>query len=344
MPNELVFGLAEGFGACAVDLIDLLEDARGDAQSGLGARALDGLQCGFVGIEHHAAPSALDLTEQAMLAGIPLRGIGRIVDDAQTKSQTPGQRDQFLLEAQGASGVGAAAVEQQHQLGDMRVHLTEGDLPGQRDGIADEGTGFARSAQRDETDVGDDVVDAVSKQNAVGEVAEVMVEDRLRIAAVALTGPVQGAERFLLLGVDTQHRDAALVRQATQGGNVAELLVTLPGVDAAGDQFLAQRPAAKAGAIQQLSRRIAAAFKAALEQFLLQLQRFQVVPAHTLIGGTAGTVGIEYIVQRRRQQRLAFGDRRPTAAGPSHPLGVAARALRMIGLPSRIYSNSGIPV
>jgi len=201
MPNELVFCLTKGFGACAADLIDLVEDARGDAQPGLGVRTLDGLQCGFRGIEHHAAPGALDLTEQAMLDGIPLRGIGRIVDDAQRQSQTLGQLDQVLFEAQGASGVGTAAVAEQDQLGGMRVHPAEGDLPSQGDGIADEGTGFTRSTQGDETDVGDDVVNAVRHQFAVGEVDEVMIEDRLRAGAIALTRPMQGAERLLLLGV-----------------------------------------------------------------------------------------------------------------------------------------------
>jgi len=49
------------------------------------------------------------------------------------------------------------------------------------------------------------IVDAVRHQATVGEVTEIMIEHRLRRGTVALPGPVQGAERFLLLGVDGQY-------------------------------------------------------------------------------------------------------------------------------------------
>ena len=61
-----------------------------------------------------------------------------------------------------------------------------------------------------------------------------------------------------------------------------------------------------------------------------QLQRFEIGPAHPLVGRTAGTVGLEHLVQGRLQLRFALGDRLTAAAGAAHPLGIAARALRMV--------------
>lgn len=143
MPNEAIFDVAKSVGAFATDLIDLVEEACGDAETGLRADVVDALQRGLGRIEHDAAPGALDLAEQAVLDRIPLRGIGRVVRDAHTHAETPGQFDHVLLEAQRAGRVGAAAVTQHDQLGGSGVHRSEETLPGEGEGIADKGAGFA---------------------------------------------------------------------------------------------------------------------------------------------------------------------------------------------------------
>jgi hypothetical protein len=88
MPNESIFDIAEGVGALAPDLIDLVENTRGDLQAGLGGGAFNGLQRGLRGIEYDAAPRALDLTEEAMFDEVSLGGIRRIMGDAQTQAET----------------------------------------------------------------------------------------------------------------------------------------------------------------------------------------------------------------------------------------------------------------
>jgi hypothetical protein len=93
--------------------------------------------------------------------------------------------------------------------------------PGQGDGIADEGGGFARGPERDEADIGAHVVDPVRHQDALGEVAEVVIEDRLRCAAVS-SRPIQRAEQLLLFGVDTEHRNPAPTGQTAQRGVIRD--------------------------------------------------------------------------------------------------------------------------
>jgi hypothetical protein len=121
-----------------------------------------------------------------------------------------------------------------------------------------------------------------------------------------------------------------LACQTAQGGDVAKLSITLMRVDLSGDQFPAQRPAAKAGPIEQVGGGIATDFNAVLEQALSQLQWFEIRPTHALIGRAAGAVHFENLLQNRLQQRFALGNRRSTTAGPAHSLGVSARALRVL--------------
>jgi hypothetical protein len=88
---------------------------------------------------------------------------------------------------------------------------------------------------------------------------------------------VQGAERFLLLGVDGQYGDSALACQASKGGNVTKLAITRLRVDLSGDRFFTPCPATKAGLIKQSGGGIATDFNAALKQALRQLHWLEVL-------------------------------------------------------------------
>ena len=118
MTNESIFDIAKSVGAFATDFIGLIEDACGDTETGFRAGVL---YRSLGRIEHHSAPRTLDLAEEAVFDGIPLRSVGRIVRDAHMQCETPGQFDHVLFEAQGAGGVGSAAVAQQYHLGGIRV-------------------------------------------------------------------------------------------------------------------------------------------------------------------------------------------------------------------------------
>ena len=67
MADEFVLDVAEGVGAFAADVIDLVEEARRDTQTGFGAGPSNGLQRRFMRVEDDTAQRALDMAEQAVL-------------------------------------------------------------------------------------------------------------------------------------------------------------------------------------------------------------------------------------------------------------------------------------
>ena len=125
MTNELILDVAKRVGAFAPQFIDLVKDAGAHAKAGLRVGLLERSQRCLGGVEHHAGPTSLDLAEHAMFDRIPLRGVGRTVSDAQTHAEALGEPDEVFLEAQGARGIGAAAIEEQHQFGGIRVARSE---------------------------------------------------------------------------------------------------------------------------------------------------------------------------------------------------------------------------
>lgn len=284
MANETILHRAEGLRALAPQLIGFVEETRSDLQAGLGARGLNGLEGALGGFQDESAPGLLDVAEQAMLDRVPLGGVGRIVGNAQAQPHALGEGDQVFFETQRPGGIGAATVQQQEQFGGVRVERREVRLPGQGDGVTDEGAGLARGAQGDEGLVEAHVVDAVRDEPPGGQVAEIMVVDHLRCGAVTATTAVQAPEEFLLFGVDTEHGRALHPRQAAQGGDVAELCIALHWIDDAGDQFLAQRARPKPPVLEPGGRRVATDSDPVLEQCLCETHRIEIRPPHPGIG------------------------------------------------------------
>ena len=87
MANESILDVAERVGSPAADRVRRIEDARGHAQSGLGACLLDGAQSRFGAIEQDLAPGALDPAEQTVFNGVPLGGVRRREGDAQARTK-----------------------------------------------------------------------------------------------------------------------------------------------------------------------------------------------------------------------------------------------------------------
>lgn len=117
--NMLICDFAELVGALSADGVELVEDARGDAQAGLRGGLLDRFQRRFGGVEHDIAPGTLNLAEETMFNRVPLGGIRRIEGDAQAQAQPLGQCEQVLLESPGASGIAATPSAEHEHLGGL---------------------------------------------------------------------------------------------------------------------------------------------------------------------------------------------------------------------------------
>lgn len=136
--------------------------------------------------------------------------------DTQRQSQACAQRHEIFLETQRTGGVGATGIEREDDFLGVGVAQMTVFYPGQFDGVADEGTGLARGTQGHEAGIVEIVVDAVRHEDTIAQMAEVVVVDVLYVRAVALTGAMQTAEQFLLLGIDAQYRIAMCMGVATQ--------------------------------------------------------------------------------------------------------------------------------
>ena len=169
MTNELIVDFAESVGAFASHLVDFVKDATADAKTGLRAGLGNRSQRRFRAVEHDTPPTPLHLAEQAVFDGTPLRGIGRIVGDAQTHAKSAGERDEVFLETSGACGVGATTIAERQQFGGVGIERLEIVLPGQSDRVAAEGAVFARGAECEAAKVARGVVDAVGDQGALAK-------------------------------------------------------------------------------------------------------------------------------------------------------------------------------
>jgi hypothetical protein len=84
--------------------------------------------------------------------------------------------------------------------------------------------------------------------------------------------------------------------------------------------------------LQELGGGVAADFKATHEQLLRQLQGLEIGPAHGLIGGAAGAMGLQNLVHRLLQPRLACAGLGAAAPAAADALGAATGTVRVVGV------------
>ena len=115
--------LFESLGTLAAGVVDLVENVHGHLQAGAGGglfhQALDDLDR----VEDHALAGAGHMREQAVLDGVVLGTVRRVVGHADFQPQTLSQLLQFLLEHMTAGAVGAAAIAQEQQPPGLRILL-----------------------------------------------------------------------------------------------------------------------------------------------------------------------------------------------------------------------------
>ena len=161
-----------------------------------------------------------------MLDRIPLGAAAGVVGHAHAQAVGVAQDVlQGMLPSPRAAAVAAAAVGEDQQGGGAGVAVAALEAPPEFDAVDGEEGGVGGVADADGAAVGVEVVDAVGHGEAVGEGAEVVVEDCGGVLLPVGAGIVEQADEFLFLGVDADHGAAGVF--CTQGGDALELGVAV---------------------------------------------------------------------------------------------------------------------
>src|SRR5215468_827067 len=189
----------------------------------------DQVDDGLVGAEGATAPVDRDERKEAVLDLVPLAGPWREMTDADGEAEFVGDALQIVLPDVGAVAVAATGVGGDENLARVGIPLRTDLFPPRLDGGDREHRGVVIDADADEPVVGTDVVDAVRDHLADRVLWEVMDIDELRLVlGLPLAAAVlEVADQLLLLGVDRDHRHAALKTRLRGLVDVLELRVAV---------------------------------------------------------------------------------------------------------------------
>ena len=185
-----------------------------------------------------------------MLDGVVLGTAGGIVGDGDFEAVGIAEGMlQGVLPGAGVAAVAAAAVGEDSELGGVGIAALTGGSPPVVETVDREERRVVGVADDDGAVVGEQVVDAVGNGEAVGEGAEVVVEDLDGLLFPGGAGVLEVADEFLLLGVDADQ--GAVLGGATtlEGGDELKLGVAVGRGD--GGELLAIDAQGEAGGGEQ---------------------------------------------------------------------------------------------
>ena len=160
------------------------------------------------GKERRTAPAAVDLREQQMFNGIVLGTIGRIMHDEDVQTQPVGEFHQVLLDNAMRTGIGASAIAQDNNGMGIGILVLEIRLPHPLDIVADKLGRIVVCSKGHVSGIRGDIIDAVGNNLSVSKSLKVMVEGLGLSNTEGFALPLEVADEFLLLGVNTDDRDA----------------------------------------------------------------------------------------------------------------------------------------
>lgn len=225
--------------------------------------------------------------------------------------QSVGKIHKVLFDYLVGTGVRTSAITQDGNCPCIGILFPEVIVPDPFDVLADKLRGAVADSHCHITDIPCYIVYAVWHERPVTERAEVMVVRPQASIRECLARSFEVTERFLLLGVDADDRDAGLLQRLAYGCDVLELLV--PVLDVSHRDVLAERTLPKAKMIKYLSDMVPGDFISRLGKFAPDLCLADGDPSHGLILRKAGHVGL-YDPDHRPQPFRMLGQRGVTAS------------------------------
>ncbi len=214
-------GLHLGVGDLDGLVIDAINEIRLYLESGSSPRVTDVLQYGVVAVQRSSRPVLGDLTEQAVLYGIPLRCTRRVVGDGNGDAMAVGEPLlETVLPSSTVRTVAAATIGQDGEfLGSFVPTTALGDPPC-FDGIDGEFRRVSGGTDKDGPLVGLDVVDSVGDRLADGVGWKVVVEDLDGLFVPGRTRVLEWSDQFLFFGIDAYEGLSARCAVLSDFGNV----------------------------------------------------------------------------------------------------------------------------
>ena len=233
------------------------------------------------GEEWSSAPRAGYLGEEAVLNGVELGAVGRVVHDEDPHAKAVGKIHEVLLEDTVSAGVGTAAVAEDDKHFRMRVEPFHVAVPDTLYVLAHELGSVVAGAYREVSRVVCHVVDAVRHNRASGESLEVMVESLWRRRAVHLAVPLEVSGILLLLGVHADYGDSCLNAGRSCRVNLQKLRV--PVLHLAQRKAFGERPPLEACSLYHLPHDIFGHVMSSLKKLAANLRDVDIKPDNVLI-------------------------------------------------------------
>ena len=304
-----------------LDFVRFVDNLCQDLETRFGHCFRSSAACIIDGIERRPAPRTRNLGEEAVLDGIELGAVRRIVHDEDFQANAVSKIHKVLLDDTVSAGVGSATVAEDDEHLGIRVEMLHVAVPDTLYVFTYKLRGVVAGANGKVSGVVRQVIDAVRHNRAVGEGLEVMVEGLGRGSAVHLPATLEVADHLLLLGIDADDGDTRLDAAALSGANLHELGV--PVLRLAQRQALGERPSPESRGLEHLPYYIFRHIMPTRKELTTNLLDTEVEPDDTLVLRKACQVAGDDVVEGRQPFRMLVGFPFRSAAG--HPLPAIGR-------------------
>lgn len=238
------------------------------------------------GDKRGTAPRACYLREEHVFDWVVLGAVGRVMHDDNLHPDSVCKANEVLLDNTVGAGVGAAAIAEYNQHPGIGIDAAKVFSPAGFDVVTDKLGGVVAGADGEVSGVVGDVVDSVWDDDSVGKSGEVVVEGLRSCSAEHGAMPLEVADKFLLLGVDADDRNAGFDTHPLDHPDFLELLV--PSLGFAHRDVLAERPRLESALPDESADVVFGDVNPALEKLTPDSGRIDVEPDDVLVHRVSG--------------------------------------------------------
>ena len=195
--------------------------------------------------------------------------------------QSVGKIHKVLFDYPVGTGIGTSTIAQDGDCACFRILLPKVFVPDSLDIVADKLGCIVTDSHCHISYIPCDIIDAVRNHRAISEGCKVVIKGFKSANRESLAVPFEVAEKFFLLGVNTEDRNTDLLQGFACGRNVFKLFI--PILDISHGDILAKGSLFKSKEIKYLCNMISGYHISGLDKFVLNLSLVQRDPDYILI-------------------------------------------------------------